>query len=128
MDRRQFLRSLFATAVATQLPTLPRADARPLIEQLAASFTGTINGQLPADVTIEALDKGWYRIVARYIDVPSSGFDMDFRSLPGGGLHIGNYDAYGAQVEQYASSAALERSKSGYAFSMYFKPQKETTP
>lgn len=130
MDRRQFLRAMFATAVASQLPALPKADAGSLVEQMAERFTATINGQIPASVSVSALANGWYRVIAEYAGLPAqssdgASFDLDLTSLNGGkGLYVG--DARHLQIETgdvMTNRAEVQQTAKGYTFSMFFKPQ-----
>jgi len=66
MKRRDFLKSLVATAVATQLPNIPVAEAKAVEDALMGfvpriTFNGIEPDGLPGDVTITAAENGWYK-------------------------------------------------------------------
>lgn len=122
MDRRSFLKNLVASAIATQLPGLPKAQAAALETSATNALIGTdVNGRPPDSLSIQDMGGGWFRHVARFRSVgDGESFSISFA---GNGLYVGEdehasagYDAPGsgdfvvsfdAKVEDRANGALV---------------------
>lgn len=62
LGRRDFLKGLFAAAVATQLPAMPEAKAEKLAENLTNTFGIRVDGMTPTSTVVEDIGGGWYRV------------------------------------------------------------------
>lgn len=114
MKRRDFLRGLVAAAVATQLPMLPEAEAKTLVDKGVEELINiTIGGRAPNNVRITNVGKGWFRFEAAFQNVSESRyFELDTKHLEQGS-HL------------TLSSTPSQNGKADYWFSCYIKSGNE---
>lgn len=131
MDRRQFLRSLVAAAVAAQLPALPVARRDALVDKISERFAVLIDGKPPARLTVKDLGDGYYHVQAE-CERNSGCVDLDFRSMnEGRGLCVADADYAKRYLKKHPDDLVMgevkfdfpqfEGGPTGTTFSVYVK-------